>query len=85
MLQRSIVAVKNRAMLAVARLHAAAKGDEVFVGVHDDPFEGLCGLRIVNARVQRNPTPTEFATSADLAPRQLSTTHSVILRSLPFA
>src|SRR6202000_2696851 len=71
----AFVTEKDRAVLAVARLHAAAERHEVLVGIDDCALGRLCSPRIVLATVEGHPAPPVFITSADLWPGQ-STAHA---------
>ncbi len=78
-----VIAEEDGAVPAVARLHAVAEGDQVFVGIDDRALRRLSGTRVVPALVEGHPAPPEFIASTDLWPCQ-STAHSVFLGlSLP--
>lgn len=89
-LEASLVAVQDRAVLAVARLHPAAKCGQVLISIHDRALGRLCGPGVVFASVQRDPPPPIFITPTNLWPGQ-STTHamlflgSLVRRPAPFA
>jgi len=73
-----VLAEQDRAVLAIARLHAAAQRDQVGVHVHDRPFGRLGSARVVLAIVEGDPAPSVLFTSVDLWPRK-STAHAVFL------
>lgn len=75
-----LIAEVDRAVLAIARLHAAAERDQILVSVHNSPLRGLHCARVVLAAIESDPTPPELFTFANLWPGQ-STAHSVFLES----
>ncbi len=76
--QTPLVAIKDRAVLAVTCLHPVAERDEILVRVHDGPLKRLRRSWVVPAVIEGDPSPPELFTSANLWPRQ-STAHSVFL------
>jgi hypothetical protein len=67
-------------MFAVARLHPAAEGHEILVGVDHGAFGRLRCPRVVPALIESYPSPAELIAPTYLWPRQ-STAHSASLEA----
>lgn len=61
-------------MFAVARLHATAERDQIFIGIDHDALRRLRRPGIVDAFVESHPSAAIFLAATYLWPRQ-STTH----------
>jgi hypothetical protein len=77
-----LVAKEDRAMLAVAVLHATAEGDQILVGVNHGPLARSGCAGVVGAFIQSHPAAAKLVSSTYLWPRQ-STAHTVFPRIAP--
>jgi hypothetical protein len=69
----ALVTKQNRTMFAVARLHATAERDQIFVCIDHDALRRLRRPRIVDAFVESHPSSAIFLAATYLWPRQSAT------------